>query len=151
MTGEHTVTVSKRRLKYEFTLRENITILCGDSETGKSTLVDMLKAYNKHHNKSVVSVQSDVPCIVIDGGDWKDIISSTNNSIVFIDEGNEFIRTKEFVSCIRGTGNYYILITRQFLKALPYSIKEIYKLKLSDNYGSTQPYCNTFERIYNYT
>ena len=42
MKGKHKVIVSTKRLKYEFELRRNLTIIQGDSATGKTTLVDAL-------------------------------------------------------------------------------------------------------------
>ena len=39
MRGKHRVIVSTKRLKYDFELRRNLTIIRGDSATGKTTLV----------------------------------------------------------------------------------------------------------------
>ncbi len=43
MRGKHRVIVSTKRLKYDFELRRNLTIIRGDSATGKTTLVDMIQ------------------------------------------------------------------------------------------------------------
>ena len=43
MKGKHKVIVSTKRLKYEFELRRNLTIIQGDSATGKTTLVYVIK------------------------------------------------------------------------------------------------------------
>ena len=40
MKGKHRVVVSTKRLRYDFELRRNLTIIRGDSATGKTTLVD---------------------------------------------------------------------------------------------------------------
>ena len=40
MKGKHKIVVSTKRLKYEFELHRNLTIIRGDSATGKTTLVD---------------------------------------------------------------------------------------------------------------
>ena len=45
MKGKHKVIVSTKRLKYEFELRRNLTIIQGDSATGKTTLVDMIRDF----------------------------------------------------------------------------------------------------------
>ena len=45
MRGKHRVIVSTKRLKYDFELRRNLTIIRGDSATGKTTLVDMIQEY----------------------------------------------------------------------------------------------------------
>ena len=46
------------------------------------------------------------------------------DSIVFIDEGNEFVKTKDFARAIQQTDNYYVIVTREGLPALPYSVKK---------------------------
>lgn len=49
MKGKHKVVVSTKRLKYEFELRRNLTIIKGDSATGKTTLVDMIRDFVNNH------------------------------------------------------------------------------------------------------
>lgn len=41
MRGKHRVIVSTKRLKYDFEIRKNLTIIRGDSATGKTTLVSL--------------------------------------------------------------------------------------------------------------
>ena len=43
MKGKHKIVVSTKRLKYEFELHRNLTVIRGDSATGKTTLVDMIR------------------------------------------------------------------------------------------------------------
>ena len=45
MKGKHRIIVSTKRLKYDFELRRNLTVIRGDSATGKTTLVDMIRDY----------------------------------------------------------------------------------------------------------
>ena len=45
MRGKHRIIVSTKRLKYDFELRRNLTIIRGDSATGKTTLVDMIREF----------------------------------------------------------------------------------------------------------
>lgn len=45
MKGKHRVLVSTKRLKYDFVLQRNLTIIRGDSATGKTTLVDMIRDF----------------------------------------------------------------------------------------------------------
>ncbi len=48
MKGSYEVIVKSRRLQYKFTINRNITILRGDSATGKTTLIDMISSYQQH-------------------------------------------------------------------------------------------------------
>ena len=42
MKGIHHIIVSNGNSKYEFDIKRNITILKGDSATGKTTLIEMI-------------------------------------------------------------------------------------------------------------
>lgn len=43
MKGKHRVIVQNNRLHYEFEIGRNITVILGDSATGKTTLINMLR------------------------------------------------------------------------------------------------------------
>lgn len=45
MYGIHHVIVQNGNLKYEFDIKRNITILKGDSASGKTTLIEMIQEY----------------------------------------------------------------------------------------------------------
>lgn len=95
MRGKHHVVVESPRLKYEFDIRKNLTIVRGDSATGKTTLIELLEDCRAGED-SVVRIISDVPCRAFsDRGDtWKQSLQVITNSIVFIDEGNSFVRAR---------------------------------------------------------
>lgn len=77
---------------------------------------------------SGVDVISDVSCRVLEGVNWKLILQNAAGNIFFIDEENAFINTEEFAAAVRGSDNYFVLITRENLYNLPYSVEEIYGL-----------------------
>ena len=88
MNGSHLVKISRRRgTKYTFTIKRNITIVRGDSGTGKTTLFDMVADYMRTGEQSGVSLQCDCPCVALTDYDWRNQLSSVHDSIVFVDEG----------------------------------------------------------------
>ena len=88
MNGSHLVKISRRRgTKYTFTIKRNITIVRGDSGTGKTTLFDMVADYMRMGEQSGVSLQCDCPCVALTDYDWRNQLSSVHDSIVFVDEG----------------------------------------------------------------
>ena len=129
MKGRYRVVVRTNRVQYKFTVNRNITILNGDSATGKTTLIDMVGDYDENGSESGVWLECDRPCRVLAGRDWKARLAAIEDSIVFIDEGNEFITTKEFAEAIAQTSNYYVIATREPLFELPYSVEEIYGIR----------------------
>ena len=148
MKGKHRVIVSTKRLKYDFELRRNLTIVRGDSATGKTTLVDMIRDYVNNPSGTPVELVCDKKCQVLEGALWKEQLSGIADSIVFIDEGNEFIKTLEFASEIQKTDNYYLIITREALLSLPYSVEEIYGIRTSGKYGTLKQSYHEFYRLY---
>ena len=75
-------------------------------------------------------------------------MSGTRDSIVFIDEGNEFVRSDDFAREIQKTDNYYVIISRESLPSLPYSVDEIYGIRTSGKYGTLRQSYREFYRIY---
>lgn len=51
MRGIKHITISNNRIKYSFDIKRNITIIAGDSATGKSTLINMIEAYELEGKK----------------------------------------------------------------------------------------------------
>ena len=142
MKGKHTVKISDSRVKYNFELVRNITIVRGDSGTGKTTLFDMIAAYARLREKSGVRLVCDKPCVALRAdSDWRHMLEATEDSIVFIDEESDYIGKREFASAIKRTGNYYVLFTRENLYNLPYSVEEIYEIHTSGK-------LHTFRKMY---
>lgn len=148
MKGIHKVVVGTKYLKYEFELRRNLTIIRGDSATGKTTLVDMIRTHMNDGESGPVTLNCDKSCYVVEGNLWKGQLDNIQGSIVFIDEGNEFVRTKDFARAIQQTDNYYVIATREGLPALPYSVEEVYGIRTSGKYGTLKRSYHSFYRIY---
>ena len=136
MRGKHHIIIESPRLKYEFDIRRNLTIIRGDSATGKTTLIELLDNYRRGGEDSTVQLTSDVSCRVFaDSSDtWQQALELIRDSIVFIDEDNHFLRTKEFAETVRGSSNYFVLIAREALPKLPYSINEIYGIRTTSKF-----------------
>ena len=113
-----------------FSIRRNITIIKGDSATGKTTLLRILYEYLRIGRQSGYAVSTNASYYVYIrdevGRDWKDALYPLKNTVIFIEENNEFVFTKEFASYVKESGNYFVFVTRAPLKMLPYSIHEIY-------------------------
>ena len=148
MKGIHRIIIQNKRLRYDFEVRRNLTIIRGDSATGKTTLIDMIQEYVDNGAASNIELLSDKQCFVLQGATWKGQLTEIRDSIVFIDEGNSFVLSSEFSEVIRNTDNYYVIVTREGLPNLPYSVEEIYGIRLSGRYGGLKQQYNEFYRIY---
>ena len=148
MKGKYRIVIQNKRIRYDFEIKRNITIIRGDSATGKTTLVDMIREFYENGENRGIELRCSKACAVVDGRTWQGQLSQITDSIVFIDEGNDFVRTPEFSAFIRNTDNYYVIVTREGIPTLPYSVDEIYGIRNSGKYGSLQPAYNEFYHIY---
>ena len=149
MKGSRHIRISNRKLTYEFTIRRNLTIIRGDSATGKTTLIGMIREFNLQGEDSGVQVSSSSPCVVVEGQNWeKQLRELDEDSVVFIDEGNRFVSSRRFAEVARASSNYYVIVTRENLYSLPYSVTEIYGIHSAGKYNSIQKVYHEFYRIY---
>ncbi|MCR4579999.1 MAG: hypothetical protein K5681_06615, partial [Treponema sp.] len=135
MKGSYQISVQNNKVKYEFTIRRNITVIQGDSASGKTTLVDLIREHQLEGDSSGINLSCKKKCAVLEGQDWQQNLTFLKDSIIFIDEGNSFISSKDFASAIKNTDNYYVLVTRESLENLPYSVNEIYGIHTSGKYA----------------
>ena len=151
MKGMHRVIVQNKRIHYDFVIRRNITVIQGDSATGKTTLIDMIREYYENGAASGVELICDKECAVLEGRTWAAQLSAIIDSIVFIDEGNLFVRETDFAAAIQKTDNYYVIVTREGIPTLPYSVEEIYGVRNSGKYGTLKKTYNEFYHLYQVT
>ena len=137
MRGTYEIKVSNVNVSFTLELERNITILSGDSATGKTTLIEMLRDFEESGRSSGVTVHCKRPCRVLTNADWEYRLNGIRDSVVFLDEGNAFVKSEAFARAIQNSSNYYVIVTRESLYQLPYSVKAILKLKTTGRRGKT--------------
>ena len=90
MKGSYTIRIHNRRVTFTIELQRNLTIISGDSATGKTTIVNCVSFYEELGAQSGVTIETPKPCVALRGKDWEDKLIKTSNSFVFVDEGNHF-------------------------------------------------------------
>lgn len=148
MKGIYRIVVQNSKVRYDFEIRRNITIIKGDSATGKTTLVEMIREYYEDGEDSGITLSCEKECSVLAGKEWETTLSTKRDSILFIDEGNRFVYSKEFAKAIQMTDNYYVIVSREGLESLPYSIEEIYGIRESGKYATVKQVYNEFYHLY---
>ena len=143
MKGKHKIEVRSKRIVFTIELERNITILRGDSATGKTTLVEMLSAYENYGRKSGVTIVCDKTCRVLSGALWEAQLKDIQDTIVFVDEGSTFVSSLDFARAIQKTDNYYVLVTREDLSTLPYGVNAMLELK-----KTTSRFKRTYNKAY---
>ena len=148
MKGKYHIIVQNSRVKFEFDIKRNITIVRGDSATGKTTLVSLIDTYDRLGADSGVEVFCSRRCLTVNNSNWESVLSSVSECIVFIDEENTVIKSDDFARKIKDTNNYYVIITRENLPNLPYSVEEIYGIHTSGRYADMRRTYNSFYQLY---
>ena len=138
MTGKHMIIVKNNRLYYELEIEEKITIIRGDSATGKTTLIEIIWQAQHYGDSSGIDLISEVPCRVLTGENWKLFVENAADTIFFIGDGNAFGTTEEFAEAVERSTSYFVFVTRENLHHLSYSVDEIYGLRCSGRYRDTK-------------
>ncbi|MDE6678767.1 MAG: hypothetical protein K2K02_06980, partial [Ruminococcus sp.] len=123
MRGKIKIYVKNNQITFSFTLERNVTVITGDSGTGKTKLINMVRNYSELGKSSGVTLRCDKPCIVLEGRNWEQVLADTHNRVVFIEESTPlFLTSQSFAQAIKQSDNYYVLVTREPLPQIPYSI-----------------------------
>lgn len=150
MKGKYHIIVQNGWVRFEFDIKRNITIIRGDSATGKTTLVSMIDVHDRLGENSGIDVICDKRCITLNNSNWDIILENTKDCIVFIDEENTIIKTEDFARKVKGSDNYYVIVTRENLKNLPYSVDEVYGIHSSGKYQNMRQTYNSFYHLYSF-
>ncbi len=154
MVGKYDIEVYNNKAHYFLTVKRNITILQGDSASGKTELIRLIGEYEAYGNSSGITVKCEKNCTVLTNVDWQLRLFSLSRSIIFIDETASFLKDKKFAEMVRGSDNYFVIVSRDDLASLPYSVEEIYGLRnVSDSskYKSYKKVYNEMYKLYNLT
>lgn len=139
MKGKIDVYIREGTLRYRFTLKRNITVIRGDSAKGKSTLVRILEDYrddmeNSGRSSTVVDCICRIITLDLDGWKYAQAFPEEyQDTIVVLDEHNKFIKSDDFARFVERSKAYFVLITRNNLTQLSYSIDEVYRMIMKNN------------------
>ena len=59
-----------------------------------------------------------------------------------------FVTSEVFAKDVADSNNYYVIVTREGLPNLPFSVNEIYGIRNSGKYGGLKQIYNEFYHIY---
>ncbi|MCD8023144.1 MAG: translation initiation factor 2 [Lachnospiraceae bacterium] len=152
MKGEYLFQVRSKRMRFSFRICRNITIIKGDSATGKTTLLTMMYEYLRSGRESGYSVYAETDYYVYlrdeVGRNWMDVLFPLRDTIIFIEENNNFVFSQDFAEFVKDSGNYFVIVNRAPLRMLPYSIHEIYKIAIEGQHADLKEAWHTFQDLY---
>lgn len=132
MKGRHTISVTSRKSSYHLELERKISVLKGNSGTGKSSLIRLISEHLEYGKQSGVkiSVGSSVSLAVLTNiSDWSEILSSVHDTVLFIDEDVRYLYSESFQRELWKADCYVVIVSRSgMFTALPYSVFGVYEL-----------------------
>jgi energy-coupling factor transporter ATP-binding protein EcfA2 len=133
MKGKYYIEISNRKLKYKLEIERKVTLIKGNSGTGKTTLIKMLQGYIEQGSKSGIRMKNDknVPLAVFTPStNWERDLTELSGYIIFVDESVDFLYSKGFQTYFAFSDNYLVIISRSGkFNHLPYAINSIYELR----------------------
>lgn len=132
MVGEHYFRINSIRNSYYARIKMKYNILCGNSGTGKTLLVDLIR--EARWSGSIIRLESDVPVYTPRSYPELQELDNKQDGIVVIDEDNitdmkSLDNMHRFVNITEKQSHYYILITRKSIEALHYSCSAIFYIE----------------------
>lgn len=115
MKGAYRVIIQNKRIRYDFEIKRNITVIRGDSATGKTTLIEMVQEYYRNGTSSAIELVCEKKCVTILSPAWKYELSAiygtlkrTYNHVYHIYNKEDFdIQAKTEINIILTEDSYF--------------------------------------------
>lgn len=131
MKGKHHISITSRKASYHLELERKISVLKGNSGTGKSSLIRLISEYLEYGKQSGVKLSVDSSAslaVLTNTSDWSEILSSVHDAVLFIDEDVRYLYSESFQRELWDADCYSVIVSRSGrFTALPYSIFGIYE------------------------
>lgn len=135
MKGKYELEISNRRMMFHLEIERSVTVIKGNSGTGKTTLIRMLLGYLEQGKRSGIRVKTKENVafsVFTQLTRWDYEFEQLHETIIFIDESVDYIYTKAFQTAFMHSDNYLVIISRSGkFNHLPYAIDGIYEFRTS--------------------
>lgn len=84
MRGEHPITVRNNKVQIKLPICRNLTILQGNSATGKTTLIGLIAQYEELGESSGVVINCDAPPVAFFPGETGSATLSPSRTVLFL-------------------------------------------------------------------
>ncbi len=141
MKGVHWFKIGNNHVQFNIRLKRKVTIIKGDSGTGKTTLVDFIRQYLESQvsgDDSGLSFSTNINRIIIlNKGDidWQIKVRNASGALLVADEGVRYLFSRAFSGIFNNIDCYLLCVTRENTKlgCLNYAISDIYGLTTKRN------------------
>lgn len=149
MKGKYFIEVWNKKVKFRLDIDRQISVIRGNSSTGKSYFVQLVQTF---YSKSFtgVKLKTDFKNISVytkvNSRYLEEDLKKYRETLFILEEDIAFARTKEFAEYVKGSDNYFILVNREDFPYLPYSIMSIYEFESKKTITDGRVYTNTTMR-----
>ena len=129
--------IKSRYINYEIEFNRKVTIIQGDSGTGKSKIIE---TRNEMWDTGLgeIYTSNNIPVSVVENiPDWERILDVDEVRLFIVDEDCNFVMSNRFADIVHRSRSYFIIINRDPIKGLNYSYKDIYEMKNSGKFNRT--------------
>ena len=136
MVGEKTIKLATNKEEIVITVKRKYSIITGNTGSGKTYIPDVILRATDSKDKTA-RIWSTVPVYLLNS--INDVVAycqpSETPGICIIDEndGKNLCSTEKFAKVTKKASHYFVIISREALEMLPYSVKEIYELFTYDS------------------
>lgn len=118
--------VEDRRISFDLLLRRKVTVVRGNSATGKTVLWDMI---NRSRTNPAVSVSCSKPVYALhDLVSCHSDLAALSGSVIIVDEDSPLYLNREFMNSVLDYNIWTVFITRDDRHlSIPFSMNEIYE------------------------
>lgn len=130
-----------RNTDYDFDVLDKFTVIRGDSGTGKTTLFDMIRSYNKDPDSITCSGYKNLYALNdLDARvDYVNLFNRYTDYVFIVDEDNKLFKIHDFELMLKDSNNYFIIINREkIFNNLPIHLRSMRCIKGSGKYHTLQ-------------
>lgn len=137
MKGRFSLEIEARKVLYQLNMERKVTVIKGNSGTGKSSLIRLLLDYAELGKDSGVRIRksSEYEIQILENRtNWMQVLENAFNCIIFADEDVRYLYEKNFQRVFQRADCYIVIISRSGLfQQLPYAVNSIYELRTQKN------------------
>lgn len=129
MHGEQTLTLKTRHLEYRLAFNSKVTVIGGDSGTGKTALCSFLNEFLHEGKNSSYSVESSCPVELL-AGDWYTArlqLQHLSNTLLVVDEDANYLESAPFAVMVYRSPCYVVIMSHSMLKNIVNVTKETHE------------------------
>lgn len=133
MKGRYFLEIKSRKVFYQLDIERKVTVIKGNSGTGKTSLIRMISDYVELGKDSGVHIQKsgeyDIK-VFENRTDWAQELERVHDTIIFVDEDVRYLYEKNFQLLFQTADCYIVIVSRSgMFRQLPYAIASVYELR----------------------